>query len=51
MLDLLPIEEFDEQWLKCEECGLEYSNNKDTKDYWSIEEYGCCCDCGYNKFK
>jgi len=44
-LDPRPLDEEEEQFLKCEDCGLEYDNKETPEDYESIEETGKCLDC------
>jgi hypothetical protein len=34
--------------LKCESCGLKYS---DKVNWESVDEYGLCIDCGKKQFK
>jgi len=48
LLDPMPLDNKEEEIkLKCELCGLEYSNqNEDEQDgYFDIDVYGRCTDC------
>lgn len=45
LLDPMPLDQKDENFLKCDKCGLIFGDVNDENDFANIDLTGCCEDC------